>query len=158
MVLCEDKSSRQRRKSSLSSDPLREQVITPKKGASHSCPLNPFSEVRQRARLTCIFLGQKPVLCVACPGQRLVNWLNVFRQKKEGRRRCPRSSCGPQEGSSRKMLNIKSSTFSSRSRTATMTTILFATLVADLIAGGFSRRTLSAGTPRPTIIWYAILW
>jgi hypothetical protein len=30
-----------------------------------------------------------------------------------------------------------------------MTTILFATLVADLVVGGFSRRTLSAGTPRP---------
>jgi hypothetical protein len=35
---------------------------------------------------------------------------------------------------------------------------LFATLVADFVVGGFSRRTLSAGTPRPTIIWYAILW
>lgn len=56
--------------------------------------------------------GTKPVLCVACLVQQLVNCLNVFRQKKQGRRGCSKLSSGPQKRSSKKASNTKNRRFS----------------------------------------------
>lgn len=58
-------------------------------------------------------LGTKPALCVACLAQQLVNRLNVFRRKKEGRRGRSRLSSGPQKRSSKKVEHQESSIFSS---------------------------------------------
>jgi hypothetical protein len=51
--------------------------------------------------------GTKPGLCVACLVQRLVNCLNVFRQKKQGRRGRSNFRVVRRKRSSKKALNTK---------------------------------------------------